>query len=321
MKTSFITTILNEEKTIISLLISLAKQTQKPDEIVIVDGGSEDKTIVKIKAFQKKHPQIKIRLFFKKGANRSQGRNLAIKKAKNEIIAISDAGCTLSSHWLEKITKPLQNPQVNVVTGFYQPQTQNVFQKCLSCYTCPDIYHFRQEKFLPSSRSIAFQKSAWKKVGGYPKKLNYCEDLVFAQKLKKKGLKFQLAPQAIVYWPQRKNFQQAFKQFYHYAFGDGQVFFSPFQSHSLKIALIFGRYSIGFIFLFWGFIHRVAWLILTALVLAYFLWAILKNYRYIKKWPALFLLPLLQITADTAIILGTVKGIAKRLFSPQSCSN
>ena len=78
MKVSFITTILNEEKTIISLLTSLTKQTQKPNEVIIVDGGSKDKTIVKIKAFQKKHPQIKIRLSFKKGTNRSQGRNLAI---------------------------------------------------------------------------------------------------------------------------------------------------------------------------------------------------------------------------------------------------
>ena len=49
MKTSFIATVLNEEKTIKALLSSLAKQTKKPEEIIIVDGGSTDQTVAKIK--------------------------------------------------------------------------------------------------------------------------------------------------------------------------------------------------------------------------------------------------------------------------------
>jgi len=39
MKTSFITTVLNEEKSIKDLLDSLDKQTQKPNQVIIVDGG------------------------------------------------------------------------------------------------------------------------------------------------------------------------------------------------------------------------------------------------------------------------------------------
>ena len=57
MKTSFITTVLNEEKTIEGLLESLNNQTLKPDEIVIVDGGSTDRTIAEIK----NHPFGKLR--------------------------------------------------------------------------------------------------------------------------------------------------------------------------------------------------------------------------------------------------------------------
>lgn len=44
------------------------------------------------------------------------------------------------------------------------------------------------------------------------------------------------------------------------------------------------------------------------LAIAYLLWPIFKNYRYVKKWPALFILPLLQLTTDLAIMAGSLAG-------------
>jgi glycosyltransferase involved in cell wall biosynthesis len=49
-KLSFITTIYNEEKTIEKFLDSLFFQTKKVNEIIIVDGGSTDTTVEKIKS-------------------------------------------------------------------------------------------------------------------------------------------------------------------------------------------------------------------------------------------------------------------------------
>ena len=37
----------------------------------------------------------------------------------------------------------------------------------------------RPARFLPSSRSVAFRKSAWTAIGGYPAWLDYGEDIVF----------------------------------------------------------------------------------------------------------------------------------------------
>ena len=45
MKVSVCITVFNEEGSIGELLDSLLKQTKKPGEIVIVDGGSKDKTV------------------------------------------------------------------------------------------------------------------------------------------------------------------------------------------------------------------------------------------------------------------------------------
>ena len=53
MKVSFITTVFNEENSIQKLLDSLLKQSKKLHEVVIVDGGSSDKTIERIKNYDK----------------------------------------------------------------------------------------------------------------------------------------------------------------------------------------------------------------------------------------------------------------------------
>ena len=50
------------------------------------------------------------------------------------------------------------------------------------------MQEWKEETFLPSGRSIAFKKSAWKEVGGYPENLYTGEDTLFDLKLKEKGL-------------------------------------------------------------------------------------------------------------------------------------
>ena len=98
MKSSFIATVFNEEKNIESFLDSLLNQTEKPNEIVIVDGGSKDKTYEILKEYSKKNKLIKV--YQEKGSNIARGRNIAISKAKEDIILVSDAGCILDKDWI-----------------------------------------------------------------------------------------------------------------------------------------------------------------------------------------------------------------------------
>lgn len=303
-KISLITTVKNEEKSINVFLESIAEQTLKPDEIIIVDGGSTDQTIKLLE-----DTKLNIRVIKKKG-NRSVGRNEGIKNTKNSIIAVTDAGCILNKHWFERITKPFEDKTVDVVAGFYKPVTNTVFEKCLSTYTCTMEDKLNKDTFLPSSRSVAFRKSAWEKVHGYPEHLDLCEDLVFDKKLKKEGMRFVTQEKAIVYWPQRKNIFQAFKQFYWYAKGDGQARYVR-----ITTPFLFARYLLGFFLLAYALVadNLVLIAVCCTFFVFYLLWSIAKNYKYVKDAKAVLYLPLLQIVSDIAVLFGMSVGHVRSL--------
>lgn len=285
MKISLIATVLNEEKDIKSFLDSIENQTLLPDEIIVVDAGSTDGTI----AIIKKHSSV--RLILKKVANRSLGRNLAIESAKHSIIAVSDVGCTLDKDWLKRITKPFESSKVDAVAGFYKVKAKTVFQKCLAPFVAIMSDKLNLNTYLPSSRSLAFKKSAWRKVGGYPEDLNYCEDLSFAKNLKAKT-NLVVEPKALVYWQMVESLKDYFYQIQNYATGDVQAKYKP---HIKKIISVYLRYLIFIIF--------------PSLFFLYLFWPVFKHYSYVKTPKAIAYLPLVQLTTDLGIIVGSLKGV------------
>ena len=218
---SLIATVLNEGDNIRHLFDSIQRQTRRPDEIVIVDGGSEDDTLASMRAYADVLP---LRIFVEPGCNISQGRNRAIAEARGDIIAVTDAGVRLSETWLEQISAPLlAEPALNVVGGFFQADPQSAFETALGATTLPLEREIDGATFLPSSRSIAFRKSAACAIGLYPEWLDFCEDLVFDLRLREAGGPFAFAPEALVYFRPRRGLRQFFRQYYLYARGDGKA--------------------------------------------------------------------------------------------------
>ena len=107
MRVTVISTVLNEGEAIRRLLDSLLAQTRRPDEAVIVDGGSLDSTVTTIQEYAGRLP---LRVLVEPGANISRGRNVAISAATGDVIASVDAGVWLEAQWLEKLVAPLESP-------------------------------------------------------------------------------------------------------------------------------------------------------------------------------------------------------------------
>jgi len=314
MKTSLVITVLNEEKTIGELLVSLGRQTKKPEEIIFVDGGSIDNTVAKIKNY---NPKFKI--FIKPRASIAQGRNFGIRKAKGEIIVTTDAGCVLHRDWFEKITAPFGKGDVDIVAGFYHMTGETVFQKCLACYLGILPEKLNPKNFMPSARSMAFRREIWEKVGGFNEKLERAgEDTLFNYQARRLGAKFLTVKDAVVDWELPKAWREAMKKFYAYAKGDGQIgiWWHPSQrlsTHNLKISAIYARYVLGAILFIGGFYLNLLWFFLLMGFSLYLFWAISKNYNYVKRMSAIFLLPVIQIVSDVCVIWGFARGISQRV--------
>lgn len=305
MKVSIAITVLNEERTIVGLLESIFHQTKKPDEVVIVDGGSTDRTVSLIKEFQRRYDKGEvIQLIVEKNSNRAKGRNLAIERATFEIVALTDAGCILDPNWLFEITKPFKDPRVEIVSGYYKDRARSVFEKCVAAYVFVMPDRVDVKKFLPSSRSMAMRKSLFRETGGFPKEYPLNEDYVFNLRLKKLNKQFFFNKKAICYWLPRENIRESFSMFYRFAKGDSQArIFRP------KVLLIFLRYLFGLLFLLLSLMNSLFLPLLAIGLLSYTIWSILKNYRYVKDVRALLYLPLLQFTSDIAAMAGTSSGL------------
>jgi glycosyltransferase involved in cell wall biosynthesis len=218
---SVVATVLNEGDHIRRLMDSLVTQTCQPDDVVFVDGGSHDQTVDVLREYADRLP---LRVIVLPGSSISQGRNRAIEAARNEIIAVTDAGVVLDNEWLERITRPLlADKSVEVVAGFFHADPHTLFEASMGATVLPLPNEADPDTFLPSSRSVAFRRSAWQAVGGYPEWLDYCEDLVFDLRLKAISAPQVFEPRAVVYFRPRESLKAFFKQYYHYARGDGKA--------------------------------------------------------------------------------------------------
>jgi glycosyltransferase involved in cell wall biosynthesis len=288
---SVVVTVLNEHESIDSLMSSLVSQMLLPDEIVVVDAGSTDGTIEKIKQFGKQHTAIGVHLMVMPGVNRSQGRNVGIKAARNDHIAVTDAGCVARKDWLAQLAAGFKKEHIDTVAGFYQATAVQEIEKIFSWFMAVQPEQLDSQTFLPSSRSLAFTKKIWLESGKYPEHLNTCEDLVFAQSLKHHG-HMNVASKAIVDWIMPRTMRAYFKQISGYAKGDVQARYRP---HLKKHGLVWLRY--------------ILFAVYPLFLLVYPLWPILKHRKRITNLTqALWLVPV-QVITDLAIMWGGLRGL------------
>lgn len=310
MRVSVCITIYNEEKSIRKLIESLLNQTKKPNEIIIVDGGSMDKTVQIIKHWQKKDKRV--RLLVKK-CSRSEGRNLSIELANNKIIAMTDAGCNPKKKWLEKLTLPFRNEKVGMIAGFYVMTGNTPIQKAFSVFLGVHEEGFGVT-FLPSTRSVAFKKKIWEQIGGFPEDLkDTAEDTVFNIKAIEYGVKMSYAKDAIVEWGMPETLREGINKMYLYAKGDAKsrVWKHPLKghpSHNMRVFSVILRYVVGLLILILSLNYPLFFYALLGSIIAYIIWIFRKVHVRTKNISSAVWGILIQISSDIAIIRGFITG-------------
>lgn len=191
MRTSVVVIAHNEEAWIGNCLESLMKQSQKPNEIIVVVHNCTDST----KQIAEKFP-VKIIECFEEGAS-IISRARGIEATTGEIVCCTDGDCWVDKCWIKNITKPLFNKDISIVGGY--TKIQNSFFWKFSCWWQfvwnRKIRNKRSHRFAWGS-NFAFRKSDYDKVGGLipfleiqkTLKLNYYpDDLYISLALQKVG--------------------------------------------------------------------------------------------------------------------------------------
>lgn len=220
---SLICTVKNEAASLPELLESIAAQSVAPDEIICVDGGSEDGTVAVLRRWQSRLP---LHIIEAPGTSISVGRNLALAAAIGEIVAVTDGGVRLDRDWLRELVAPFKRDeahQPDVVGGFFRADPRSRFEAALAAVTLPDEAEIVAKRFLPSSRSLALRRSWYQAGTRYPEWLDYCEDLILDLRLERAGARFEFQPRAFVWFRPRASARAFFLQYFHYARGDGKA--------------------------------------------------------------------------------------------------
>lgn len=310
---SLVCTVLNEAATVGDLMRSIAAQTVRPHEVIVVDGGSRDGTQLHVEWW---HGRLgcPLRLIELPGANISTGRNAGIAAARFPIVAITDAGVRLDAHWLERIIAPFSDETVSVSAGWFVAEPRSTFEVAMGATVLPQVDEIDPATFLPSSRSLAVRKPAWERVGGYPEWLDYCEDVVFDLALRGAYQRFAFAPEAIARFRPRTTLRAFWRQYFRYARGDGKAGLWP-KRHAIRYLTYGGL--LGVVLL--SKRGMLAWPLVLAGIFAYLrrpyarLRPLLPPLSRAQRAQALALVPLIRAAGDAAKMCGYPVGVAWRL--------
>ena len=179
----------------------------------------------------------------------------------------------------------------------------------------PQLDEIRPETFMPSSRSVAFRKEAWRAVGGYPEWLDYCEDLVFDFALRKLG-PFVFAPKAIAHFRPRGSLGAFFRQYYQYARGDGKADLFR-RRHAIRYLTYL--VAVPVIALLGALLSPWWWTLYLVGAAAYTrtpyrrlatMWGPLST---VEKIQAAWLVPVIRVAGDIAKMMGYPVGVVWRI--------
>jgi glycosyltransferase involved in cell wall biosynthesis len=304
MKVSLIATVLNADDHVGAFLASIAAQERVPDEVIVVDGGSTDGTLARLR-----DAGDAITLIEEPGANIARGRNLAIAAASHEAIAVADADCAYGPGWLAALIAPLE-AGADVSMGWTEPVIGSVLDACLASLGFPlGAEEVDEATFMPSARSVAFRREGIDAIGGYPEWLAIGEDMWVNHRWRELGIDMRFAPRAIVHWRLRPTLAATWTQYFRYARGDAIAGMYP-ERHALRYGVYAGAVVAA------RSQRALPKLAAAAGAVAYARTPVCRAWRRhddpLERAAATITVPALMAMLDTAKMAGYAAGLAER---------
>jgi len=177
-KISVVIPALNEEK-LIGRTLKNVHNVVPEAEIIVVDGGSNDKTV----EIAKKYAKICLT-----DGTIATARNTGAEATVGDIIIFLDADTSINKKFVDEATKAFKNPNIVGVGGMIMPNCTSALAEA--------VFYFFNFLIMVSSifrrpvlagTCVAYKRKPFFEVGGFNAKMVASEDFDLCKKISKKG--------------------------------------------------------------------------------------------------------------------------------------
>lgn len=275
---SIIVPVYNRPQEVEELVESLANQTDKDFELVIVEDGS---TILCKKQVDKQQGNIKIKYFHKSNEGRSIARNYGMERADGDFFIFVDSDCLLPPDYIESLKKSLAKFPTDCFGGpdaahaSFSDVQKAINFSMTSFFTTGGIRGGKKsmEKFTPRTFNMGFTKEVYERVGGFREM--FSEDIDMSTRIKNEDFKTTLYPDVKVFHKRRVDFKKFWKQVH--VFGMSRITLQLLYPGSMKfvhwLPALFVIFGLGLViasfFNFWFLIPLLVYfvvLLIAALI-------------------------------------------------------
>jgi glycosyltransferase involved in cell wall biosynthesis len=197
---------LNQPAMLAKCLGSLRDGTRQPDEIIVVDNGSDALPDV---------PEGVVLLEEPKLAGPGPARNLGVAHATGDVLAFIDADCLADPDWLSAAAQAMADPQATILGGDVRIGYANP-QKLTTLEAYESIYAYRMERYIreegfTGTGNLVVKRPVLETVGPFAG-LETAEDKDWGRRATAMGYEITYVPQMRVYHPARRRFIEIFEK-------------------------------------------------------------------------------------------------------------
>ena len=220
MRVSVIIPTLNAEGQIERLLSSLDGQRVRPEEILVVDSSSEDRT-----RELAERAGARVLCIDRKAFDHGGTRDMALRQTSGELVVfMTQDALPADEHLIENLIRPFSDDAVAAVGGRQIAYMDaRPFEKAVRAHNYPaddrvwgadEIESLGVRAFLISDVCAAYRRDAYLAVGGFDHPILTNEDMLMAERLLHAGYRLAYSGGAAVYHSHRFTLLQEYRRNY-----------------------------------------------------------------------------------------------------------
>ncbi len=236
MRFSVIVPVYNRIDEVRDLLKSLAEQTARNFEVIIVEDGSTQPCGDVCREYE---PKLDVRHYFKPNEGRSIARNYGMERAAGDYFIFFDSDCVIPPTYFATLEQELERQPLDCFGGpdaahesFTDVQKAINFAMT-SFLTTGGIRGGKVslEKFTPRTFNMGFSRRVYERVGGFREM--FSEDIDMSTRIRQAGFTIGLLRACPVYHKRRMSWRKFLRQVY--VFGMSRITLKLLYPGSMKL--------------------------------------------------------------------------------------